>query len=69
MSSKNLPVDYIATIEIGVWILVLAMPKNYAMYSAAKTADKAKHLNTLVEKMSSYCKEDAAFRDVSKTFI
>lgn len=62
--TQNLSVEYAPFVDVGIWVVILAIPKTYAIYIAAKTADKAKHLNNMVEKYSSYCSDDADFRDV-----
>lgn len=63
-SAKGFPVEFSAFVDFGIWILVLPMPKNYAIYVAAKTAEKAKRLNCLIEKCSSFYRDEAMIRDV-----
>lgn len=64
ISANNLPIKYFQLVDFSMWVLFLVVPKNYAIYVAAKTAEDVKRLSTLVEKFSSYCSDESVTREV-----
>lgn len=60
-------INFLTQCELVVWNLLLVFPKTIAICVAAGTAERAQHLNVLVEKHSNHC-SDAVFQEVNCYF-